>query len=351
VATVQLRPAPLRLGADALLHLEQRLVEFGKGNLYDLVTSAEAWERSALRYGSETLAALEERLRAVKHHNVGDLAAGAGGTLAESMRARAGGVGAWLRRKQASGMAELAHMEEKLAALGTEALHDVESAVARALAVVLDTSWPVARWPLYVFTAGAMFCLLTSSVCHLFGCCAAHLATIMWRFDYAGIAVLSESPPCAYWQRRTPPGTRPASVSCACIAPGGCPTLAVVAAQTGVTPDPVSAAAVCCACVAVVASFYPPVYYGFMCHPGLKLFYLASTTALGLSTLSVTLLQRFQDPSWHAARALLFVALGVWGVVPLMHSSWLNGGVPEVSSAVQLDLLMGAVYLVSGVRV
>lgn len=99
--------------------------------------------------------------------------------------------------------------------------------------------------------------------------------------------------------------------------------------------------------LAVVASFYPPVYYGFMCSPGLKLFYLASTTALGLSTLSVTLLQRFQDPSWHAARALLFVTLGVWGVVPLMHSAWLNGGVPEVSSAVQLDLLMGAVYLVS----
>ena len=172
MATIRLRPQPFRLGADALLHLEQRMVAYGKGNLYDLVTSAEAWERSALRYGSETLAALEERLRAVTHHNVGNLATNAGGALAETMRARAGGVGAWLRRKQASGMAELAHMEEKLAAMGTEALHDVESAVARALAGVLNTSWPVARCPLYVFTAGAMFCLLTSSVCHLFGCCA-----------------------------------------------------------------------------------------------------------------------------------------------------------------------------------
>lgn len=36
--------------------------------------------------------------------------------------------------------------------------------------------------------AGAMLCLLTSATCHLFGCCAAHITSVMWRFDYAGIA-------------------------------------------------------------------------------------------------------------------------------------------------------------------
>jgi len=30
-----------------------------------------------------------------------------------------------------------------------------------------------------------------------------------------------------------------------------------------------------------VASFYPPVYYGFMCHPKARLFYLVTTTILG----------------------------------------------------------------------
>ena len=44
--------------------------------------------------------------------------------------------------------------------------------------------------PIYVFTCGAMVCLLTSSVCHTLGCCARHISLIVWRFDYVGIAVL-----------------------------------------------------------------------------------------------------------------------------------------------------------------
>lgn len=46
-----------------------------------------------------------------------------------------------------------------------------------------------------------MVCLLTSATCHLFGCCAAHITAVMWRFDYAGIAVLivaSFFPPVYY---------------------------------------------------------------------------------------------------------------------------------------------------------
>ena len=66
-----------------------------------------------------------------------------------------------------------------------------------------------------------MACLLTSSVCHLFGCCPPHTALLMWRFDYAGIAVL------------------------------------------------------------IVSSFFPPVYYGFLCHPPQRAFYLLTTCLLG----------------------------------------------------------------------
>lgn len=32
-------------------------------------------------------------------------------------------------------------------------------------------SYPTPRWPVYVFCAGALTCLLFSSVCHLLGCC------------------------------------------------------------------------------------------------------------------------------------------------------------------------------------
>jgi hypothetical protein len=62
---------------------------------------------------------------------------------------------------------------------------------------------------------------MAGQVCHLLGCCQAHVAATVWRFDYAGIVVL------------------------------------------------------------IVTSFVPPVYYGFMCNPGLRAFYLISTTCLG----------------------------------------------------------------------
>jgi adiponectin receptor len=66
-----------------------------------------------------------------------------------------------------------------------------------------------------------MACLLTSATCHLFGCCSAHVTALLWRFDYAGIAVL------------------------------------------------------------IVASFFPPVYYSFLCSPWTRLFYLVTTSVLG----------------------------------------------------------------------
>ena len=39
-------------------------------------------------------------------------------------------------------------------------------------AALLDVQWPTARWPVYVFLAGAMACLLTSATCHLLACCS-----------------------------------------------------------------------------------------------------------------------------------------------------------------------------------
>lgn len=287
VATVHLRPAPLHLGSEALTALENRLSSLGqRASLYDLLASAEAWEKSVRQYGSDRLEVVENKLRSISQHNLGEVSA-----LADSLKSS-------IRRYGASGIAELAHLENRLeeriatlssdlSSFGTEAVRDIEAAFHRALASVLDpdSKWPVSRWPMYVFTAGAMICLLTSSVCHIFGCCAAHIASVMWRFDYAGIAVL------------------------------------------------------------IVASFFPPVYYGFLCRPALRVGYLIVTSLLGLSTLGVTLLERFQDPRFHAYRAALFVGLGLWGSVPMAHALLINAGTAEVLSAMRLDILMGAIYI------
>ena len=49
-ATFYLKPQPLRLGADALLRLEERLYAVGKSNLFELLQTVEAWEDKASSY-------------------------------------------------------------------------------------------------------------------------------------------------------------------------------------------------------------------------------------------------------------------------------------------------------------
>jgi predicted membrane channel-forming protein YqfA (hemolysin III family) len=294
VATVRLRPAPPRLGAAALAALEERLaaVRAGGGSLLDLVEAGGGWERSARALGGEARAALAAALDRAAGPDLGESIAealrwaeaevaaveGAAGRAAAAASGRARGAGAALARAARAAGAELSSAERRAAAAGSAALStaataargglsaarrelsDLEAAAHRALAAALPgAAWPAARWPIHVFTAGAMACLLISAACHLFGCCAPHAAALMWRFDYAGIAVL------------------------------------------------------------IVASMFPPVVYGFACAPGARAFYLATASALGAATLAATLAPRFQRPEWHARRAALFVALGAFGAVPLLH--------------------------------
>ena len=61
----------------------------------------------------------------------------------------------------------------------------------------------------------------------------------------------------------------------------------------------------------------------------------------------VSLAPFFQAPRFRAFRASLFAALGLWGIAPGLHALLLYLDVPQVQQAFQLDLLMGAVYLVS----
>lgn len=145
--------------------------------------------------------------------------------------------------------------------------------------------WPTPRWPVYVYFAGACVCLLTSGVCHLLGCCQRHIAEMVWRFDYAGIAVL------------------------------------------------------------IVASFVPAMYYAFLCQPFWRHFYLISTVSMGVAVISTSLPQKFQAREYRFIRAVVFTMLGMWGVVPVTHLLLTHGHVWAIRSAFQLDMLMGLIYL------
>ncbi|KAI5067400.1 hypothetical protein GOP47_0017928 [Adiantum capillus-veneris] len=143
---------------------------------------------------------------------------------------------------------------------------------------------PIPRWPFFIFLGGAMFCLLASSVCHLFTCHSERVAYIMLRVDYAGIAAL------------------------------------------------------------IASSFYPPVYYSFMCNPVLRNIYLTFITVVGIATVLVSLVPVFQNPEYRKVRAGLFFGMGLSGIAPVMHKLILFWGEPEALYTTIYEMAMGFFY-------
>ncbi|KAL2522469.1 Heptahelical transmembrane protein 4 [Forsythia ovata] len=143
---------------------------------------------------------------------------------------------------------------------------------------------PITRWPFFAFLGGAMFCLLSSSTCHLLSCHSERLSYIMLRLDYAGIAAL------------------------------------------------------------ISTSFYPPIYYSFICYPVFCSLYMGFITLLGLGTILASLLPVFQTPEYRSFRAALFFGMGVSGIVPILHKLILFWHQPEALHTTGYEILMGALY-------
>ncbi|KAJ8762573.1 hypothetical protein K2173_008012 [Erythroxylum novogranatense] len=140
---------------------------------------------------------------------------------------------------------------------------------------------PITRWPFFFFMGGAMFCLLASSICHLLSC---HSERLSYFFDYAGIAAL------------------------------------------------------------IATSFYPPVYYSFMCIPFFCYLYLGFITVLGVVTIIFSLLSVFQKPELRSFRASLFLGMGLSGVAPILHKLILFRNQPEAVQTTGYEILMGMLY-------
>lgn len=143
---------------------------------------------------------------------------------------------------------------------------------------------PAARWPFFAFLVGAMACLLASSACHLLMCHSAQCAYKMLRLDYAGISTL------------------------------------------------------------IVTSFYPVVYYTFMCDPFFCKLYIGFITAIGVGTVVMSLVPVFQTPEFRAVRSLLFACMAVSGLVPIVHKVVVFGNRPEAIVTAQYEAMMGVFY-------
>ncbi|KAL6629960.1 hypothetical protein ACP70R_029725 [Stipagrostis hirtigluma subsp. patula] len=142
----------------------------------------------------------------------------------------------------------------------------------------------VPRWPRMVFLVGAMSCLAISATAHLLACHSRRASVVFWQLDYAGISVM------------------------------------------------------------IVASFVPPVYYAFLCHPPARVAYLTAITALGALVVAALLSPSCSSPRFRRLRATLFLAMGLSGVVPALHALWLNWGHPACYLALGLEVVMGLTY-------
>lgn len=161
-------------------------------------------------------------------------------------------------------------------------LSSVKEDLANIIAPVLLR--PITRWPFFAFLGGAMFCLLVSSTCHLLSCTSERMSYILLRLDYAGIAAL------------------------------------------------------------ISTSFYPPVYYSFMCDPFFCNFYMGFITIFGIATVLASLVPVFQTPEYRTIRASLFFGMGVCGVAPIMHKLIRFHYQPEAIHTTGYEILMGAFY-------
>ncbi|XP_020244872.1 heptahelical transmembrane protein 5-like [Asparagus officinalis] len=145
-------------------------------------------------------------------------------------------------------------------------------------------STPITRWPFFAFLCGAMFCLLASSVCHLTSCHSERTSYLMLRLDYTGISTL------------------------------------------------------------IVTSFYPLVYYSFICDPFISNLYICFITTFGVASVLVSFVPVFQTAEFRTVRASLFFCMGISGLVPIVHKLVVFSDRPEAILSTGYEFLMGVFY-------
>ncbi|XP_078443277.1 heptahelical transmembrane protein ADIPOR1-like [Wolffia australiana] len=142
------------------------------------------------------------------------------------------------------------------------------------------------RWPFFVFLAGAMFCLMSSTCCHLFCCHSQRLTIFLLRVDYVGIAVM------------------------------------------------------------IVTSFFPPIYYVFRCEPHWQFVYLGTVSAMGVATVVTLFAPQLSGGEYRSLRAALFFCTAFSGVVPAIHATASNWKDPRRPAALACEAAMAVSYAV-----
>ncbi|KAK9462119.1 hemolysin-III related-domain-containing protein [Lipomyces oligophaga] len=96
----------------------------------------------------------------------------------------------------------------------------------------------------------------------------------------------------------------------------------------------------------ILGSFVPAIFYGLHALPQYMPFFFVLVGSLGIICTVVTLRPIFIDPSWRPFRALLFVAFGCSGVIPITFGG-ITQGSEELWNRVALGYMLteGGLYI------
>lgn len=83
-------------------------------------------------------------------------------------------------------------------------------------------------------------------------------------------------------------------------------------------------------------------YTGFYCYPTLQVRYLAMTILFGFVGFICAMLPKFGQKAYRPIRAVMFIGIGLSGIIPMAHFTWLVGGFPDIVWSL---VLMGALYI------
>ncbi|ORY66005.1 mPR-like GPCR protein [Pseudomassariella vexata] len=100
----------------------------------------------------------------------------------------------------------------------------------------------------------------------------------------------------------------------------------------------------------IEGSFVPAMYYGLFCHETLMTVYLYMIMLLGAGCGVVSWVERFRTPEWRPYRAMMFVGLGVSGIIPVCHALTIYG-YQDLDERMGLNwvLLQGFLYILGAV--
>lgn len=96
----------------------------------------------------------------------------------------------------------------------------------------------------------------------------------------------------------------------------------------------------------IAGSFFPWLYYGFYCHTAQKVVYGALVGCLGITSVLVSLWDKFGETRFRWLRAVVFATFGCSGIIPAIHYLIVNGWFQAIyEGSFGWLFLMAALYL------